>query len=101
MRAEYWVLTMDLSQLTRWKLWFYTYFTFSTTPLLDHLRWLWLSWCIILALLFVDPSEWFSLLVQVLYRFLEFFSKFDWDNFCVSLWGPVPISALPDVTGID
>ncbi|KAJ0739977.1 putative polynucleotide adenylyltransferase [Helianthus annuus] len=34
----------------------------------------------------------------VLYRFLEFFSKFDWDNFCVSLWGPVPISSLPDVT---
>ncbi|PQP95595.1 uncharacterized protein Pyn_10368 [Prunus yedoensis var. nudiflora] len=36
--------------------------------------------------------------LEVLYRFLEFFSKFDWDNFCVSLWGPVPISALPDVT---
>lgn len=34
-----------------------------------------------------------------MYRFLEFFSKFDWDNFCVSLWGPVPISSLPDVTG--
>lgn len=37
--------------------------------------------------------------MQVLYRFLEFFSSFDWDNFCVSLWGPVPISSLPDVTG--
>ncbi|XP_057533253.1 uncharacterized protein LOC130811094 isoform X1 [Amaranthus tricolor] len=36
--------------------------------------------------------------LEVLYRFLEFFSIFDWDNFCVSLWGPVPISALPDVT---
>ena len=36
---------------------------------------------------------------QVLYRFLEFFSNFDWDNFCVSLWGPVPICSLPDVTG--
>uniref|UniRef100_A0A6N2NDF6 PAP/OAS1 substrate-binding-related domain-containing protein n=1 Tax=Salix viminalis TaxID=40686 RepID=A0A6N2NDF6_SALVM len=35
---------------------------------------------------------------SVLYRFLEFFSKFDWDNLCVSLWGPVPISSLPDVT---
>ena len=22
----------------------------------------------------------------------------DWDNFCVSLWGPVPISSLPDAT---
>ncbi|WCJ22397.1 PAP/OAS1 substrate-binding domain superfamily [Euphorbia peplus] len=36
--------------------------------------------------------------LEVLYRFLEFFSKFDWDNFCVSLWGPVPISSLPDVS---
>ncbi|XP_058743867.1 uncharacterized protein LOC131616527 isoform X1 [Vicia villosa] len=36
--------------------------------------------------------------LEVLYRFLEFFSKFDWDNFCVSLWGPVPIISLPDVT---
>ncbi|KAL5796030.1 hypothetical protein ACOSQ2_000850 [Xanthoceras sorbifolium] len=36
--------------------------------------------------------------LEVLYRFLEFFSKFDWDNFCLSLWGPVPINSLPDVT---
>ncbi|KAK7258516.1 hypothetical protein RIF29_24095 [Crotalaria pallida] len=36
--------------------------------------------------------------LEVLYRFLEFFSKFDWDNFCVSLWDPVPINSLPDVT---
>ncbi|XP_030457183.2 uncharacterized protein LOC115678037 isoform X2 [Syzygium oleosum] len=36
--------------------------------------------------------------LEVLYRFLEFFSKFDWDNFCVSLRGPVHISSLPDVT---
>ncbi|GMH21737.1 hypothetical protein Nepgr_023579 [Nepenthes gracilis] len=39
---------------------------------------------------FVGPLE-------VLYRFLEFFSNFDWDNFCVSLRGPIPISSLPDV----
>ncbi|KAK9279221.1 hypothetical protein L1049_012899 [Liquidambar formosana] len=36
--------------------------------------------------------------LEVLYRFLEFFSRFDWDNFCVSLRGPVPINSLPDVT---
>jgi len=36
--------------------------------------------------------------VQVLYRFLEFFSNFDWERFCLSLWGPVPISSLPDMT---
>ncbi|XP_031091650.1 uncharacterized protein LOC115996529 [Ipomoea triloba] len=35
--------------------------------------------------------------LEVLFRFLEFFSKFDWDNFCVSLWGPVPMRSLPDV----
>ncbi|KAK1275071.1 hypothetical protein QJS04_geneDACA004126 [Acorus gramineus] len=35
--------------------------------------------------------------LEVLYRFLEFFSNFDWDNFCVSLWGPVPISTLPQI----
>ncbi|OVA11438.1 Nucleotidyl transferase domain [Macleaya cordata] len=36
--------------------------------------------------------------LEVLYRFLEFFSNFDWDNFCLSLWGPVPIRRLPDMT---
>uniref|UniRef100_A0A6N2K9M3 Uncharacterized protein n=1 Tax=Salix viminalis TaxID=40686 RepID=A0A6N2K9M3_SALVM len=39
-------------------------------------------------------------LEEVLYRFLEFFSKFDWENFCISLWGPVPISSLPNVTAL-
>ncbi|XP_073103659.1 uncharacterized protein [Elaeis guineensis] len=38
--------------------------------------------------------------LEVLYRFLEFFSNFDWDNFCVGLWGPVPISSLPDMTAV-
>ncbi|KAI3907249.1 hypothetical protein MKW92_005134 [Papaver armeniacum] len=36
--------------------------------------------------------------LEVLYRFLEFFSNFDWENFCLSLWGPIPITALPDMT---
>lgn len=36
--------------------------------------------------------------LEVLYRFLEFFSKFDWTNFCVSLWGPVPLTSLPGMT---
>ncbi|KAJ4950681.1 hypothetical protein NE237_027513 [Protea cynaroides] len=40
----------------------------------------------------------FSGPLEVLYRFLEFFSNFDWDNFCVSLWGPVAISSLPEIT---
>ncbi|XP_057869040.2 uncharacterized protein LOC131076031 [Cryptomeria japonica] len=33
--------------------------------------------------------------LEVLYRFLDYFSKFDWENYCVSLQGPVSISALP------
>jgi hypothetical protein len=37
--------------------------------------------------------------MQVLFRFLEFFSNFDWEKFCLSLSGPVPISSLPDMTG--
>ncbi|KAK3032933.1 hypothetical protein RJ639_036104 [Escallonia herrerae] len=41
----------------------------------------------------------FSGPLEVLYRFLEFFSKFDWENFCISLWGPVPICSLPEITG--
>ncbi|XP_022757533.1 uncharacterized protein LOC111304829 isoform X2 [Durio zibethinus] len=41
----------------------------------------------------------FSGPLEVLYHFLEFFSKFDWENFCISLWGPVPISSLPDIAG--
>ncbi|KAJ3673135.1 hypothetical protein LUZ60_006509 [Juncus effusus] len=35
--------------------------------------------------------------LEVLYRFLEFFSNFDWENYCISLWGPVPINSLPNM----
>uniref|UniRef100_A0ACD5X2B9 Uncharacterized protein n=1 Tax=Avena sativa TaxID=4498 RepID=A0ACD5X2B9_AVESA len=35
--------------------------------------------------------------LEVLYRFLEYFSKFDWDNYCVSLNGPVAVSPLPNL----
>ncbi|KAH0459218.1 hypothetical protein IEQ34_012032 [Dendrobium chrysotoxum] len=31
---------------------------------------------------------------NVLYKFLDYYSKFDWDNFCVSLNGPVSVSSL-------
>ncbi|KAK1271818.1 hypothetical protein QJS04_geneDACA005863 [Acorus gramineus] len=33
--------------------------------------------------------------LAVLYRFLDHFSKFDWDNYCISIDGPVRISSLP------
>ncbi|XP_015931802.1 uncharacterized protein LOC107458102 isoform X2 [Arachis duranensis] len=35
--------------------------------------------------------------LAVLYRFLDYFSKFDWDNYCVSLKGPVGKSSLPNI----
>ncbi|XP_055830174.1 uncharacterized protein LOC129899290 [Solanum dulcamara] len=35
--------------------------------------------------------------LAVLYRFLDFYSKFDWDNYCISLNGPVCKSSLPEL----
>ncbi|PSS09551.1 hypothetical protein CEY00_Acc16573 [Actinidia chinensis var. chinensis] len=35
--------------------------------------------------------------LAVLYRFLDYFSKFDWDSYCISLNGPVRKSSLPDI----
>ncbi|XP_008242648.1 PREDICTED: uncharacterized protein LOC103340921 [Prunus mume] len=35
--------------------------------------------------------------LTVLYRFLDYFSKFDWENYCISLNGPVCKSSLPDI----
>ncbi|GAA0152210.1 hypothetical protein LIER_10747 [Lithospermum erythrorhizon] len=35
--------------------------------------------------------------LAVLYKFLDYFSKFDWDNYCISLTGPVPLSSLPEI----
>ncbi|GMJ08537.1 hypothetical protein like AT3G51620 [Hibiscus trionum] len=34
--------------------------------------------------------------LAVLYKFLDYFSKFDWENYCISLNGPIHISSLPD-----
>jgi hypothetical protein len=36
--------------------------------------------------------------LQVLYTFLDFFSKFDWGKYCLSIRGPVPLSGLPSLT---
>ncbi|KAF9594560.1 hypothetical protein IFM89_033530 [Coptis chinensis] len=35
--------------------------------------------------------------LAVLYRFLDYYSKFDWDNYCINLSGPVSISSLPEI----
>ena len=37
--------------------------------------------------------------LSVLYRFLDFFGQFDWENYCIGLNGPVPLSSLPEITG--
>ncbi|XP_014757313.1 uncharacterized protein LOC100840351 isoform X2 [Brachypodium distachyon] len=35
--------------------------------------------------------------LAVLYRFLDYYSKFDWDNKGISLYGPVSLSSLPEL----
>ncbi|KAL9258213.1 hypothetical protein AKJ16_DCAP15147 [Drosera capensis] len=35
--------------------------------------------------------------LEVLYKFLDYYRKFDWENFCVSLNGPIHISSLPEL----
>ncbi|KAG0546324.1 hypothetical protein BDA96_02G437900 [Sorghum bicolor] len=36
--------------------------------------------------------------LEALYTFLEYFSKFDWDRYGISLNGPVDLSSLPNLT---
>ncbi|XP_055959997.1 uncharacterized protein LOC130014588 isoform X4 [Mercurialis annua] len=36
-------------------------------------------------------------LEQVLFKFLEYYSTFDWDNFCVTINGPIAVSSLPQI----
>ncbi|KAL6499892.1 hypothetical protein OROGR_027802 [Orobanche gracilis] len=35
--------------------------------------------------------------LSALYRFLDYYSQFDWENYCISLKGPVCKSSLPDI----
>ncbi|KAI3993649.1 hypothetical protein MKX01_002662 [Papaver californicum] len=35
--------------------------------------------------------------LAVLYRFLDYYSKFDWDTYCISLNGPVNVTSLPEI----
>ena len=39
------------------------------------------------------------LCVQVLLKFLQVFSEFDWDTFCLSLQGLIPLHSFPDFKG--
>ncbi|MFS7895723.1 putative polynucleotide adenylyltransferase [Helianthus anomalus] len=38
--------------------------------------------------------------LEVLYRFLDYYAKFDWDNYCISLDGPVCKSSFPGLAGM-
>ena len=38
--------------------------------------------------------------LQVLRKFLDVFSSFDWDNQALSLQGPIPLSAYDDPKGM-
>ncbi|WOK96711.1 hypothetical protein Cni_G05418 [Canna indica] len=35
--------------------------------------------------------------LAVLYMFLDYYSRFDWEKYCISLQGPVSISSLPNI----
>ncbi|GAB2229527.1 hypothetical protein Drorol1_Dr00013773 [Drosera rotundifolia] len=35
--------------------------------------------------------------LEVLYKFLDYYCKFDWENFCVTLNGPIHISSLQEL----
>ncbi|CAH9069225.1 unnamed protein product [Cuscuta epithymum] len=35
--------------------------------------------------------------LAVLYKFLDYFSNFEWDKYCISLAGPVRLSSLPEI----
>lgn len=67
---------------------------------------LWLNlaaifFCHFILMLFVIHTflgvRWLSALLQVLYRFLDYYSKFDWDTKGISLFGPVSLSSLPEL----
>lgn len=55
-----------------------------------------LDWC--LAVVPCCHDCW-GVVTQVLYNFLVEFSNFDWDHYCLSLQGPVPIKDLPSSHG--
>lgn len=103
MRAGYLVFIMGSYQHMPLRSWFYIYSMFTTIVLLVLLRLSHLQFTNLpfiqkyLDLLFTMNLV--IVLTQVLYRFLEQFSKFDWDCYGVSLWGPLELMSLPDVIG--
>ncbi|KAL6568770.1 hypothetical protein OROHE_004454 [Orobanche hederae] len=39
----------------------------------------------------------YALEIMVLFKFLDYFSKFDWETYCISVNGPVRLSTLPAI----
>nr|GEW28478.1 polymerase, nucleotidyl transferase domain-containing protein [Tanacetum cinerariifolium] len=39
--------------------------------------------------------------LMVMYRFLEYYSQFDWDHYCISIYGPVEKSSMANVTVVN
>lgn len=56
-------------------------------------------WSVGLATSAVAAWSVYVLVLQVLYNFLVEFSNFDWDHYCLSLTGPVPLKDLPSAAG--
>ncbi|XP_024388489.1 uncharacterized protein [Physcomitrium patens] len=36
--------------------------------------------------------------LEVLYLFLVYFCNFDWDKYCVTMWGPVPLARITEIS---
>lgn len=34
----------------------------------------------------------------MLYLFLVYFCNFDWDKYCVTMWGPVPLARITEIS---
>ncbi|CAK7339962.1 unnamed protein product [Dovyalis caffra] len=39
--------------------------------------------------------------LAVLYKFLDYYSAFDWENYCASINGPIPLSSFPQMESTD
>ncbi|PWA52147.1 polymerase, nucleotidyl transferase domain-containing protein [Artemisia annua] len=39
--------------------------------------------------------------LMVMYRFLEYYGQFDWDHYCISIYGPVEQSSMANVTAVN
>ncbi|XP_010517495.1 PREDICTED: uncharacterized protein LOC104792924 isoform X2 [Camelina sativa] len=59
------------------------------------------TYALAVLVLYIINSSYSSLSgpLAVLFKFLDYYASFDWENYCITVTGPVPISSLPDITG--